>query len=143
MLRWVVAFCLFPMLAFGQSYFEPARGTELRRNLMAAIRPHAEWNFGRPVEFVVSDLRASGDVAYASLSPQRPGGGAIDIRTTPMYAHDQIDPEFSEGIYMHVLYQKSGDMWVAVHFSIGATDVWFSQPDFCAIWRPVIPDYCQ
>ncbi|MBZ0129292.1 MAG: hypothetical protein K8F59_09265 [Rhodobacteraceae bacterium] len=139
---WVVLVWLPASLAAAE-YSEPARGTQTRQALMDAIRPHAEWNLGVPVEFVVDDLRVAGDVGYAELSPQRPGGAAIDIYQTPMYRRGQADPEFQDGMYMHVLYRKSGATWVAVHFSIGATDVWFSDPELCREYRAVIPEFCN
>ena len=68
---------------FAQSYSEPARGTATRAALMDAIRPHVVWDLGQPIEFVVDELRVAGDVAYGSLSPQRPAGGAIDLYNHP------------------------------------------------------------
>ena len=62
-----------------QAWEEPARGTELRADLMDALRPMAEWDLGAPVEFVVLDLRVAGDVAFASVMAQRPGGAPIVI----------------------------------------------------------------
>ena len=37
---------------------------------MDAIRPHVEWQLGQPIQFVVGDLRVSGDVAFGVLNPQ-------------------------------------------------------------------------
>ena len=42
---------------------EPARGTSDRSELMDAIRPHIEWSLGAPIEFVISQLRVSEEVA--------------------------------------------------------------------------------
>ena len=109
---------------------------------MDAMRPHVEWVLGAPVQFVVDDLRMAGNVGYAALSPQRPGGKQIDIRRTPGFARGQLEPDFMDGTYLHVLYRKSGRVWVAVHWSMGATDVWFAAPEYCAIWRAVIPEFC-
>lgn len=144
MFRILLISLLWPGLLAAGDYSEPARGSATRSALMDAIRPHAEWNFGAPVEFVVDDLRVAGDLGYASLAPQRPGGMAIDLATSPMarMTGSGYDPEFSDGAYMHVLYQRSGSTWVAVHWSIGATDVWFSAPEFCRIWFQVIPEFC-
>ena len=127
--------------ALAQVWHSPNRGTAERAALMDAMRPHAEWVLGAPVQFVVDDLRVAGDLGYGALTPQRPGGGQIDIRRTPGFARGQLDPVM-DGIYLHVLYRKSGKTWVAVQWSMGATDVWFSAPEFCAIWHPVIPEYC-
>ncbi len=110
---------------------------------MDAIRPHAEWQLGAPVQFVVQELRRSGDLAYGALTAQRPGGRAIDLRATPGYARGQIDPEYMDGTSFHALYRKVGETWVAVHWSIGATDVWFAAPEFCREYRSVIAEYCQ
>ena len=48
---------------------EPKRGSDDRMGLMDAIRPHAEWSLGVPIQFVVGQLRVDGDVGYASLMP--------------------------------------------------------------------------
>lgn len=135
--------CLAGPAMAGEDYHEPARGSAERRALMDAIRPHAEWNLGQPIEFVVYDLRVAVDHAYASLLPQRPGGGQIDIRDTPMMRRGGVDPGFFDGVVMNVLYQRAGDIWVAVHWSIGATDVWWSESELCASYRAVTPEVCD
>jgi hypothetical protein len=143
MIRIMLLVLGFPFWAWaGTDYSEPARGSDLRRALLDAIWPHAIWSFGAPVEFVVDDLRVSGNVGYATLAPQRPGGKAIDLMQTPFMKRGELDPEFYDGVQMHVLYQKSGATWVAVHWSVGATDIWFASPEFCADYKPVIPEFC-
>ncbi|MGP6086443.1 hypothetical protein [Antarctobacter jejuensis] len=119
----------------------PERGTALRNSLMDAARPHAEWVLGAPVTFVVDGLRVSGDVAFASLHPVRPGGREITPGEIPQ-RFDQDNPFDWGGADMQVLYQRSGATWVAVHHVIGATDVWWSHPDYCPLWHPVIPEFC-
>lgn len=110
--------------------------------MMDAIRPQAEWNLGAPVEFVVDDLRVAGGVGYAVLSPQRPGGMAISFWDTPLYKRGQVNPEFYDGTTMHVLYVRSGDLWVAAHYSIGSTDVWWADPELCQTFKSVTPEFC-
>ena len=121
----------------------PARGTPLRTDLMDAIRPHAEWSLGAPVEFVVHELRVADDLAFAAVHAQRPGGGAIDLRQTPGYARGEIEPDFMDGSSMQALYQRAGDQWVAVLHALGATDVWFSDPALCPLWAPVLTEFCD
>lgn len=121
---------------------EPARGSQTRSDLMSAVRPIVEWRLGAPVEFVVNDLRVDGDLAFASLSPQRPGGGKIDPYSTPAFQRGSFSYGELDGTGFHVLYKKSGAVWVAVHWSIGATDVWWSTAEFCATWSPVTPKAC-
>lgn len=125
-----------------QAWEEPARGTQTRKALMDALRPHAEWMLGPRVQFVVDALRRDGDLAFASVYAQRPGGQAIDLRQTPGARRGEIDPEFMDGPTLQALYRKSGDTWVAVHWALGATDVWYSWTPYCEVWRPVIPDVC-
>ncbi|MDF1717331.1 MAG: hypothetical protein P1U75_11770 [Antarcticimicrobium sp.] len=129
--------------ALAQGWHEPQRGTELRAALMDALRPHAAWLLGAPVEFMVHELRVSGDLGFASVSPQRPGGGAIQLWQTPGVARGEIDPQMEGGVTMQALYLRSGRTWVAVHWAMGASDVWYAYGPICAIWRPVIPEACQ
>lgn len=138
LLIWIWIIWGLPALAWE----EPARGTETRAALMDAIRPHAEWQLGAPVQFVVGTLRRQGDLAFAMLMAQRPGGVAINMFQTPGYLRGEIDPEFMDGTSIQVLYKKSGDTWVAVHWAIGATDVWFSWGPLCREYRPVIEEFC-
>ncbi len=143
-MRAVWAILIWAVLAgSAMAWTEPARGSQARSDLMNAVRPHVEWQLGAPVQFVVNELRVAGDVAYAALSPQRPGGAAIDLFSTPAYRRGALSYDELDGLRFHVLYRKSGKVWVAVQWSMGATDVWWAAPDFCAIWRPVTPEVCQ
>lgn len=137
----VLALICGPVAA--QGYSEPQRGTALRAALMDAVRPHVEWRLGAPVQFVVRDLRVAGDVGFASLWPQRPGGAQIDLYQTPGYARGDliVDPQ-ANGAALQVLYRRSGDTWVAVHWVMGATDVWWSDPFLCAQYGAVTPEVC-
>lgn len=72
-------------IASAADWTEPQRGTAERAAMMDALRPHAEWLFGAPVQFVVNDLRRYGDLGYGAVTAQRPGGGAINIYETPGY----------------------------------------------------------
>jgi hypothetical protein len=145
--QWIVAglMLVLPQLGFAQNWHEPARGTVERAQLMNAIRPVVEWRLGRPVEFVVRQLRASGDHAFAILSPQRPGGGAIDINETPMVRYFGEDAYFFEevgGIDVIAFLIREGDQWAVVDHSIGATDVWFAREPYCSVFVDVLHGYC-
>ncbi len=121
---------------------EPARGTDTRRAMMDALRPHVEWHLGAPIEFVVRDLRRAGTVGFASVQAQRPGGQQINQNETPGAVRGIIDPEEMDGASIQALYRKSGDTWVAVHWAIGATDVWWADPDLCPEYAAVTPEVC-
>ena len=137
-LVWVLA----AVAAAGQGWHEPPRGSATRGDLMNAIRPHAEWALGAPVEFVVHDLRVGRGIAFASLAPQRPGGGVIDPAETPAAARGAFYPEMMDGVALQVLYVQSGAVWVALHWAFGATDVWWADPVLCLRFSPVIPEVC-
>ncbi len=125
-----------------QAWKEPARGSELRAALTDAVRPHVEWLLGAPVEFRVASMRVAGDLGFAILDPQRPGGGAIDLARSPMVLRDAWDLSMTDGIQVQVLYRKSGATWVALFWQIGATDVWYSWDAYCDAFYAVIPEAC-
>lgn len=142
-MRFLIGSLLLAGSAMAQAWTEPARGTDLRADLMDAVRPHIEWAVGTDVQFVVWDLRVAGDVAFASLLAQHPGGGEIDMYDTPAAARGEIDPEVGDGATVQALLQRSGRTWVAVHFGISSTDAWWHYEGFCPIWASVIPEVCQ
>jgi hypothetical protein len=125
------------------AWTEPARGSATRSALMDALRPHAEWLLGAPVEFYVHEMRVQGGIAFASVYPQRPGGAEINLRHTPAFGRGEISPDDMEGVGMQALYMLSGQTWVAVHWAIGATDVWYAYEPICAQYRAVVPEACQ
>lgn len=127
---------------FDHLWQEPARGTQTRKDLMSAIRPIAEWKLGAPVQFVVQELRVSGDVAFAMLQAQRPGGAQIDLVNTPANQRGELYIEDMDGARFDVLFKKSGNMWVAVDWSLGATDAWWAWKPHCDFFAPVIADFC-
>lgn len=144
-LGFVVGFASF---AGAQDWHEPARGTQTRKDVMDAIRPLAEWQLGAPVQFVVDQLRVSNDRVLAFLSPQRPGGAPIDVYNLPAVKRGewQVDGDGyladMDGVSIMALLVKSGNTWVAQHFSIGATDLWIADPEICGDYLAVMSDFC-
>jgi hypothetical protein len=142
-MNWIVAIVLtaWAGLACAQGWGEPPRGSPERRALMDALRPEAEAVFGAPVEFVVKDLRVAGDLAFASVTAQRPGGQAIDVRRTPGWASGYFlaDASWTSG---QALLRRSGSGWAVDTALFGATDVWWAEPRACAEFGPVIADVC-
>ena len=143
-MRWfLMLLTLVAGTASAADWTVPQRGTAERKAMMDALRPHAEWLFGAPVKFVAHDLRRAGNVGYGALKAQRPGGKAINIFDTPGYQRGEVYVDPGDPVEFHVLYKKSGDTWVAVHWSSGATDVWFSWEPLCREYRPVIAEFCR
>lgn len=140
---WAWASWMLATAALADGWSEPAKGTALRAALLDALRPHAEWMLGAPVEFLVRDMRVAGDLAFVAVEPQRPGGGQIDPARTPMAARGEYEPDMFDGNHMEALYRKSGATWVAVHWHIGATDVWYAWDPLCAEYHAVLPEACS
>lgn len=135
--------CSFPVCLAAQSYSEAARGSETRQDILDAIRPHAEWNYAPPVEFVVGEIRVAGDAAFATVRAQRPDGTQIDIFNTPAALSGETDPQAGNGPTMEALLQKSGRVWVAVHYGINSSEGWWYDSRYCPIWSAVLPEVCQ
>ncbi len=125
-----------------QDWYEPRRGTAERKALMNALRPLAEGDLGAPVEFVVYELRVSGDRAFASVQPQRPGGKEIVLEQTPGFLRGDFSEDTMDGTNIHALYIRKGETWVVTDYSVGAMDVWFAGEPFCSSWGPVIAEFC-
>lgn len=128
--------------SFAQDWQVPQPGTAVRADMMDALRPHAEWELGAPVEFIVDEIRVSGAFGFAMVRAQRPGGVGIDLLQTPGFKRGTLDPEAIDHTAMQALYRLSGETWVAVHHAIGATDVWFAWDPLCAEYEAVISDFC-
>ena len=133
MRNWLIAGLLAATLAAPAAAWEtPARGSTLRADLMDALRPLAEWQYGAPVEFVVDNLRVSGNAAFADVQAQRPGGVPIE----------RLDSD--TGLpNLGALIQRSGRMWVPVHIAFEPTDVWYASSGFCPVWAAVLPEICD
>lgn len=138
------ASALLPALALwagpALAWEEPAPGSDLRTDLLDAVRPVLEWDLDAPLELEVRHLRVEGDRAFLSVQALRPGGGPIDLRETPVVRRDGMSPGAFDGTFFQALLQRSGRMWVPVHHMLGATDVWYAHPDFCPGWRAVLDD---
>lgn len=142
MRTWIAAMALVMSagIAVAQGWHEPARGTAERAALMDAVRPAAEVSLGAPVEFVVRELRVSGDLAFAMLHAQRPGGQPIDLERTPGYLRGEFSLEFEVPTEVQALLFRRNGVWVADQVVLGATDVWWIE--FCPQYYPVISDAC-
>lgn len=68
----------------------PAPGSVDRKEILDAIRPRAESQLGRPVEFVVTEMKMQDGWAFAILTAQRPGGKSIPISET-IFSPGELD----------------------------------------------------
>ncbi|GAB4541951.1 MAG: hypothetical protein Tsb0019_41460 [Roseibium sp.] len=111
--------------ASAQSVHEPARGTAERSEILNAVRPMVEARLGPPVEFVVDWMRSGYGWAFVHLSPQRPGGGAIDVARTTFASQ----AEYMGGLDTYALLRFQYNRWNLIDFVVGPTDVfWHGDP---------------
>lgn len=135
----LVCFLFTAAPADAQSWYEPARGTAERSAIMDAVRPVAAEYLGAPLEFVVSDLRVSGDRAYAYLHAQRPGGVTIDMEATPWAQTGYYSPPIDRPVIGALLLRRGGGWVVSEHGFSPNEPPFYGQP-WCNDWRAVLPD---
>lgn len=128
-MRFFQGIALAVFLVFGTlaqaTPFEPERGSELRQELLDLIRPFAVFDLGPPIEFRVLEIMVDGDIGFARLMAQRPGGGEIDMAATPMVEWRYADPYDFDGPRFEVFYVRDGEHWQIVEYGMGSTDVWW------------------
>jgi hypothetical protein len=103
----------------------PAAGSAQRAAIMDALRPSVERELGGPVEFVVDRAEVRDGWALVIANPQRPGGGGIDA--SDYFPSDQL--ESMDGLTISAILRFSGNGWTVVDHKIGATDVWYCDPE--------------
>lgn len=122
--------------AHAQAVYEPARGTAERKQILNAIRPMMEARLGPPVEFVVDWMRSGNGWAFVQVSPQRPGGGRIDLSRTT-YA---MQAEYMDGVSTFALLRYQYDRWNLIDYAVGPTDVfWQGDPLYAQLPPGLVP----
>lgn len=107
--------------AGAQSAFQPPRGSQLRTQLLDAVRPVFETETNGSIEMVVRRLNVLGNWAFGDVHLQRPGGGRIDWRKTK-YAEDFAAGMFDPGGSFFLL-RRTGSLWKVMEYATGPTDV--------------------
>ncbi|MCP4381009.1 MAG: hypothetical protein GY798_06255 [Hyphomicrobiales bacterium] len=115
----------------------PPRGSPLRSAILEGVRPMVVAETGAPVEFVVHEMRVVDDWAFVLLSPQRPGGAAIDYRYT------RYGVAVAEGFFdnqVSALLRRAPNGWLVFEYNLGATDVpWVAWGDYHPVPMQVFP----
>ena len=119
---------------------EPPQGSELRQELLETFRPLAIFDLGAPIEFRVLEIMVDGDIAFARLSAQRPGGAAIDMDATPMVEWRYVDPCEVDGPRFEAFFVLRDGYWQVVNYGLGSTDVWWSGYR-CDVFGSLLQDY--
>ncbi len=122
---WVMIFLWVVSGAAAAQPVEPPRGSELRAELLDTVRPLVEYDLGAPVEFMVWEMSVDGDLAFARMRAQRPGGGVIDMETTPMVARRHVPMDLIDGPRLEVFFARTEGHWYVYEYVIGSTDAWW------------------
>lgn len=132
----LLAGLLSPVAALAQATTPPP-GSELRREILDALRPMVVAEVGAPVEFVVNTLRVLGEWAFVQVSPQRPGGTPIG------YAYSRYQAAVDAGAFDNeatALLRQTPSGWLVYEYNLGATDVvWFNWRDLYPVPAEVFP----
>jgi hypothetical protein len=104
-----------------QQVFQALRGSELRTQLLDAVRPAFEKETNGSIEFVVRRLNVLENWAFGEVGLQRPGGGQINWRNTK-YAADFAAGAFDPGGAFFLL-RRRASIWEVMEFSTGPTDL--------------------
>jgi hypothetical protein len=107
-----------------------------RAAILNALRPRAARDLGPPVEFVVSEFRQQGNIAFVSVTAQRPGRREIDLTRTPVGKDGGA--EEMDGPTIQAFFKRTGRVWQVDLYAIGATDVWYMDPVICATYARVM-----
>jgi hypothetical protein len=117
----------------------PARGSALRTAILDAVRPLVEAEVGKPVEFVVNDLRLLGEWAFVDLKPQRPGGGPVE------YVYTRYQAAVDAGAFDNqvvALLRQTPRGWLVYQYALGATDVaWIGWWTYYPVPEEVFPPH--
>ena len=119
--------------------YTPQPGTAERGAILDSVRVMAGYDLSGPIEFTVSSLEVSGDRGFFMGTASRPGGVPIDITQTPLVTRDEIPVDFIDGASVQAFVMRAGDHWYVDAYAVGATDVWWMGPPFCAHYSAFLP----
>ena len=108
------ALLLAAPVAADTAFSSPPQGSPERKAILDALRPSVELALGKPVEFVVEEIRQGGGWAFVRVTPQRPGGGAI-----------RNPNEEADGVHAEAVLRLQDGRWAVAEHGIGSTDVWW------------------
>jgi hypothetical protein len=109
-----------------------------RTAVLDALRPRAVRDLGPPVEFVVREFRQQGNLAFVSVTAQRPGGCLLDLARTPIGRNGAAAE--MDGPSIQAFFKQSRGIWRVDLYAIGATDLWYMDPQICANYAMVMTE---
>lgn len=119
--------------------FTPAPGSEMRVEILDAVRVPATNAFGAPIEFHVYSFEVEGDVAFVRTMATRPGGAPIDLSQIPVVVRDGFHDIYEAKVEAFVK-RVEGQWTVAENeYAIDPTDVWWIGQPYCTDYSAFIP----
>jgi hypothetical protein len=119
-MRLILAIVACFAFALVSSQTTPAKGSELRKALMDALRVPIQKELKQKVQFKVDYLKVQGGWAFMKGSPVQPNGSEINFKGTK-YSRAAKDGMFDN--IVEALFQKKGSKWTVVKYAYGNTDV--------------------
>lgn len=107
--------------------YSPAKGHPERKAILDTVRPVAEAELGKPVEFVVGEFNISGSWAFVALNAQRPGGGKINAYQTPFAERNGEEAvSMFDCCHVEAVLRKEQGVWRVLESGVGTTDIWYT-----------------
>jgi len=122
---WVITLILAAALSAGaQTPYEPVKGSPERKAILDALRVPVERDLKQKVVFVADNFKVQGNWAFVSGTPQDSNGEVPNYRGTP-YA-DAVEAGAFDNNFFALLRKTSGK-WKVTTYSIGCTDVCYTE----------------
>jgi hypothetical protein len=90
----------------------PGPGSLDRKEILDEIRPRAEGQLGRPVEFVVTTMKVQDGWSFAEVKAQRPGGKSIPLNET-IFGENDIN-----SFIIFALLQDTSSGWMLIEYDL-------------------------
>ena len=108
---------------FGQSAYEPAKGSPERKAILDSLRVPVERDLKQKIVFVAENFKVQGNFAFVGGVPQGANGEAPDYSKT-RYA-DAVESEAFDNNFFALL-KKTAGKWKVTTYAIGCTDVCYT-----------------
>ena len=117
--------------------FTPAAGSQLRKEILDALRVPVIADLGAPIVFHETRLDVDGDVAFVrGVTAMRPGGVPIDLSQTPLF-HSGDENIYSTNVQAFV--KRIDGHWEVDVYVVDPTDIWWIGPPYCDDYATLLP----
>ena len=114
---------LFAGVAFGQTAYEPAKGSAERKAILDALRVPVERDLKQKIVFFADSFKVQGNWAFIGGIPMTANNTAPDYSKTK-YAGAVDSGAFDNNFF--ALLKKNAGKWKVTTYAIGCTDVCYT-----------------